>query len=205
MTTLLKIDASARHKGSHSREVAEHFTQQWQAAHPQGEVIVRDLVDTPLPHISEQTIGGFFSPEPTSEQLTATALSDELIGEIMAADVIVISAPMYNFSLPSSLKAWIDQVARIGKTFSFDPEAGFGGLVADKQVYLVTATGAVFSEPGMSDMDHMTGYLKFILGFLGMSVTQHWSIEGASMSEDILNTCKQTARTDINQLWSTTA
>ncbi|NRF27511.1 NAD(P)H-dependent oxidoreductase [Vibrio coralliilyticus] len=202
MTTLLKIDASARSQNSHSRALAQNIVEQWQAAHPNGRIIDRDLATQPLPHISEQTIEGFFGGVLTDAQKEATQLSDTLISEIFESDVIVISTPMYNFTVPSSLKAWIDQVSRVGKTFSFDPEEGFQGLVKDKQVFVVTAAGAVFSGTDIEKMDFMSDYLSAMLAFLGMPITKHWRLEGSSVDQDLIETSKQSAKEEISKLWS---
>ena len=203
MPTLLMIQASARSQGSHSREVAEHLITRWKTAHPNGTVIERDLAKQPIPHISEDTITGFFTPEDalTDTLKAANALSDQLIAEIDAADTVVISTPMYNFNVPSALKAWIDQVSRVNKTFSYDPEQGFAGLIQGKKVYVIAATGAVFSDPALADMDFLHGYLNAMLGFLGMPIDEYWLVEGASADPDTLINSKQAAVNHINQLW----
>lgn len=124
MTRILRIDSSARpvSGGSRSRELADSIVARLRSKNPGAELVTRDLVATPLPHISNETITGFYTPP---EQLTADlnnalALSNTLISELRSADAVVISAPVYNFSIPSALKAWIDQITRINETFAYE-------------------------------------------------------------------------------------
>lgn len=139
-------------------------------ARPADRFVLRDLANTPLPHISAETITGYYTP---ADQLTpalraATALSDTLIEELQSADVLVLSAPIYNFSVPSSLKAWIDHISRVGKTFAYDGKS-FTGLLKAKRVYLLIAYGAGGYGPdgGLAALDHITPYLKQLFAFLG--------------------------------------
>ena len=200
MSRLLRIDASAREQGSHSREIADYFQNQWLMRHPDDEVVLRDLVRDPLPHIQEATITGFYTPETEldTKLLDATRLSDQLIGELMASDILLISTPMYNFSIPSSLKAWIDQVVRMGRTFVFYPEKGFQGLVRDKQVIIVTTSGAVFSNETMSAMNFLEPYLRTLLSFLGMTKIDFLAIEGTTMDDATIRRSKELAREKID-------
>ncbi|MBZ0090632.1 MAG: NAD(P)H-dependent oxidoreductase [Sulfuricellaceae bacterium] len=203
MSRLLRIDASSRTSGSYSREMADFFQQAWFKAHPGDEIVVRDLAAYPLPHIAEQTIAGFYTPgEQHDDALkAATALSDELIKELLAADVLIISAPMYNFSLPSALKAYIDQIVRINHTFAIDPEKGFQGLVSGKRAYIFTAYGAVFSNEAMAAYDFFTPYLKFLLGFLGITASEFFPVEGTTLDEAALVHSKNTAKKRIEALF----
>lgn len=203
MPSLLRIDASSRLEGSHSRDMGDQFVQQWTSSHPGAEVITRDLIATPIPHVSEATIMGFFSPP---EQLddagkVATALSDELIGELKAAETILITTPMYNFSLPSSLKAWIDHVSRINHTFSFSPEEGFAGLIENKDVYVITSCGAVFAG-GLQAMDFLSTYLKAMLEFLGLTNPTFLPIEGTSGDDETLARTQAACVNAIKNFWS---
>lgn len=205
MPTLLRIDASSRLVESHTRRLADQFVARWLEAHPCGEVVVRDLVQDPVPPIHADTITGFYTPRAEhSETLRReTAVSDQLIGELCSADELLIDTPMYNFTVPSALKAWIDQVVRIGETFSFSSEAGFKGLVDGKTVYVITATGAEFSSPAMQPMDFLTPYLKMLLGFLGMTEVTFLALEGTTTDEARFSHSQQAAAQTIEQLWST--
>jgi len=204
MKTLLRIDASSRVDGSHSRKIGNLCVEQWLKTYPDAKVQIRDLSKDQIPHIQENTIGGFFTSkeEHTTELKTATELSDTLISELKAADAILINTPMYNFSIPSALKAWIDQISRIGETFSYSPEEGFAGLLENKKAYVVTSTGAVFDNDEMKTMDFMTPYLRSILTFLGISDIQFLTIEGSSGDEIALEKSTQAAINHINHLWS---
>lgn len=180
MTTLLRIDSSSRHDGSWSRRFGDEL-----AAHlAPTRTITRDLADAPVPHIALSTIGAFFSDAAThgvAEQ-QATRLSDALIAEIEAADDILITVPMYNFGVPSALKAWIDQIVRIGRTFSFDGQT-FGGLVKGKRAFVVIAYGAAGYAGDFKPADFVAPYLTFVLNFVGITDVTVIAIEGINMGQ----------------------
>lgn len=188
MATLLRIDASARRDASVSREVADAFEARWRSEYPGGEVLRRDLAEEPVEHIREKTIQGFYTPK---EQFTldleaATALSDRLIAELMRADTLLISTPIYNFTVPSSLKAWIDQVTRIGVTFGFNPEQGLYGLVEGKNAVVIAALGLPYANTPLQEKDHLRTYLEMWLSFLGIRDVEVIAVEGTSVGEDVL-------------------
>ncbi len=200
---LLRIDTSTRIQDSHSRKVAQEFQEQWQSKNPTGTVIKRDLAQNPVPHLSDLTIQGFYTPEEakTSEIKQALLLSDELIAEIKAADTVVISLPMYNFGIPSSLKAYIDHVSRVNQTFEITEQGEFKPLISTvKRLVLITSAGAVFSSPQMQPMDYMTPYLKTIFGFLGISNIDVLTIEGSSMDQTVFEASKQKASSRIMEI-----
>jgi FMN-dependent NADH-azoreductase len=178
MTTLLRIDSSSRHDGSWSRRLGDDLVAHLAPAR----TIARDLAETPLPHIGLATVGAFFS-DPAAygpAERRATSLSDELIAEIEAADDILITAPMYNFGVPSALKAWIDQIVRIGRTFSFDGQA-FGGLLKGKRAFLVVAYGAEGYAADARAADFVAPYLAFVLNFIGVADVVVIPVEGVNM------------------------
>jgi FMN-dependent NADH-azoreductase len=184
---LLRIDASSRSEASMSRTLGDAFVQQWQAVHPQGRITLRDVVAQPLPHVSNATIGGFFTP---AEQLTpalkeATALSDALIAEIKAASDVLITVPMYNFGIPSALKAWIDQIVRIHHTFAFDGTS-FTGLIQGKTAHVAVAYGAsgYVNGGGFAAANFVEPYLRFLLGFVGFSTIHFYAVESTSTNAD---------------------
>lgn len=197
MKTLLKINSSILSSGNANR-LTEAFAARWLAAHPKGRVVERDLTRNPIPHLNETTLVGFATPEAerTPEQATAVAQSDQLIAELQAADVIVIGVPMYNFGIPSPLKAWIDHVARAGITFKYTT-SGPVGLVQGKQVYVLAARGGVYAG---GDMDVQSRYLKTILGFLGMANVEFVYAEGLAMGEDAKHKAEQSALDRIQAL-----
>ena len=165
--TVLRIDSSARHEGSVSRQLADRVIERLGP----DRVIVRDLAETPLPQVTGTWITAARStpPDERSEaQLEETAQSDALIEEMRAADVLVIGLPMYNFMVPASLKAWIDLVARAGLTFRYTAE-GPEGLMEGKRAILAVASGGTeVGSPG----DFATPYMRHVLGFLGIEDVQ---------------------------------
>jgi len=162
MTNILRIDSSARIEGSVSRDLAAKVIARFGDA----TVTTRDLAGG-LPLINEAWVGANFTPAETrtDAQKETLALSDTLIGEVKAADVLVIGVPVYNFGVPAVLKAWVDLIARAGVTFRYT-EAGPEGLLTGKRAVLVMASGGV--EAG-SAYDHATTFLKTVLGFVGIT------------------------------------
>ncbi len=181
-STLLYINSSARGEGSVSNRLAGEFVRRWQAAHPQGRVVERDLGAEPLPHLDEALLGALFTPAEnrSAAQAALVARSDALVDELFAADTLVITAPMYNFAIPSTLKAWIDHIARAGRTFRYT-ESGPVGLVRDRQVYVFTAAGGLH-EGG--PMDFVEPYLRGMLGFIGLSDVQFVRTEGLALDAE---------------------
>ena len=164
-TNILRIDASARTSGSVSRDLTARIIDRFEA-NGETKVVNRDLA-TPLPLLTEEWIGANFTPaaDRTSEQADTLALSDTLISEIQAADVLVIGLPIYNFGVPAALKAWVDLVARAGVTFKYS-ETGPVGLLTGKRAIVAVASGG--TEMG-SDIDFASGYIRHVLGFIGIS------------------------------------
>ncbi|MEV6104474.1 NAD(P)H-dependent oxidoreductase [Streptomyces sp. NPDC051940] len=168
MATLLHLDSSAIPEGSASREVTAAFRAEWQAAHPGGAVIYRDLAADPVPHLDAHGITAAFVPaeHQTEEQRRALALRHTLAEELESADAVLIGTPMYNFTIPSSLKAWLDQAIIVGRT------GGEEGTVAGKPVTVVAARGGSYA-PGTprQDYEFVTNYLEKVLtGMMGLRV-----------------------------------
>jgi FMN-dependent NADH-azoreductase len=187
---LLRIDASSRLSGSHSRDLADAFEHAWRARGTDHEVVRRDLVASPVPQIEQTTIAGFYTPpdQMTPELRSATALSDELIGEVLAADELLIATPMYNFTVPSALKAWIDQIVRVGNTFAFDG-VNFKGLVKARRAVVISAYGAggYLNGGAFAAADFCGPYLKFLLNFLGITAVDQISVEATVGDADALS------------------
>jgi FMN-dependent NADH-azoreductase len=167
---LLRIDSSAR-QNSVSRQLTAQFVESWQRQHPDGEVIERNLASTTLPHITDEWVQAIHTdPEkltPAQQQVLAT--SNVLIEELRQADVIVIGAPMYNFTIPATLKAWIDQVVRFGQTVQW-ADSGPKGLLNGKKVYVVTSRGGAFRPGSPTErFDYQEPYLRHILAFIGLT------------------------------------
>ena len=195
MTTLLRIDASTRIEDSHSRALADEVEAAWFKAHPNGDVVVRDLAQQPVALLTNDTINGYYTPpaELTDELRQATALSDDLIAELKSADALLISTPMYNFSVPAVLKAWIDQVVRINHTFSYDPDNGFAGLISNKNAYITTAIGAQFTGTPFEAYDFLRPYMQSLLGFLGFEQVEMFSVESTTTDEQQMRSNRQEA------------
>jgi FMN-dependent NADH-azoreductase len=185
MATLLYINSSVRNEGSISRQVTGEFISKWKAARPGDNVVERDLAAQPLPHLNEEMLGAFFTPaeQRSAAQAQAARLSDDAVAELVSADIIVIGAPMYNFSVSSGLKAWIDHVARAGLTFKYT-ESGPVGLLQGKKVYVFTSRGGVYSQGPAKSMDFHETYLRGVLGFLGLTDVSFIHTEGLAMGEE---------------------
>lgn len=167
---LLRIDSSAR-RNSISRQLTKEFVETWKKENPDGEVIERDLTKTNLPHITDEWMLAAHSDQTalTPAQRETLALSDELIDELVAADVIVIGAPMHNLTVSAALKAWIDQIVRAGRTVLWSA-SGTQGVLKGKKVVVLTSRGGSF-RPGTptAQYDHQEPYLRHILAFIGLA------------------------------------
>ena len=184
MTYLLRIDSSARHVGSHSRGLADYFEAAWRARNPGADVVRRDLAENPIPHINAETIAGFYTSEEqhNAASRAAVQLSDALIAEMLAADAILISVPIYNFSVPSALKAYFDQIVRVGRTFGYDPARGLFGTVPNRPVYVAATYGASgYTSGALRAFDYLEPYLRSLFGFLGLVDLTFFTVEGTSI------------------------
>ena len=177
---ILYVTSSSRGSESYSNRVAQNVLDELLARTPGATVITRDLAREPLPHITDDLVTATRSPTgpQTDAQRALLAQSDALVDELLAADVVVIGAPMINFTIPTNLKAWIDYVARPGRTFSYS-EKGPKGLVTGKNVIIVAARGGVYSRAGNA-LDFQLPYLKSVLAFLGMTDVEVLEVEGTA-------------------------
>ncbi|NTS30595.1 FMN-dependent NADH-azoreductase [Phyllobacterium sp. YR620] len=185
MSSILLVTSSPRGAASHSTRVATELAQKLQAKTPGSAIVKRDLASQPLPHIDADYSSGIYTPvESRSErQQSVVGVSDAIVDELFAADSIVIATGLINFNISSTLKAWVDHIARAGKTFSYGAE-GPKGLVTGKKVYIVIASGGVYSSGPAAAFDHAVPYLKTALGFLGMTDVEVIRIEGVAMGPD---------------------
>lgn len=183
MATLLRIDSSPLGSdASFSRQLTAEFVQEWQRRHPDGNVLTRDLATAKLAPVSAEWIGAAYTPEGslTARQRQVLASSDELIAELKAADGYVIGIPMHNFSVPSVLKLWIDQVVRVGKTFVYENGAPVG-LLANKKATFITASGGVYEQGSpASAMNFVEPYLRSVFGFIGVTDTRFVNAGGTA-------------------------
>jgi len=168
MPNLLAVHASPRFEGSISRTLTTSFVDHWQTSHVGGTVVVRDLIATPPPFVDLAWMGGAYTPPEThSPEVAATIkVSNDLVAELQAADHIVIGTPMFNFSIPAVLKAWIDQIVRVGVTVSTDNV----GLLTGKKATIILATGGDFS-PGspIEAYNQASGYLRQLFAWIGIT------------------------------------
>jgi FMN-dependent NADH-azoreductase len=172
MTHILHIDSSARGDRSISRTLANEFISNWQAAHPNDTITYRDIGHHPVPFVTEAWIAGAYSPpeQHSPESATAMQISNELVDEFLAADRHVFSVPMYNFSIPATFKAYIDQIVRVGRTFSVNPDSSYKGLVDGKKVLIITSRGGSYpKDTPYYAYDMQEPYLRLIFGFMGIT------------------------------------
>ncbi|MFN6541054.1 MAG: FMN-dependent NADH-azoreductase [Nostoc sp. EkiNYC01] len=172
MANILHIDSSPRGERSHSRELSKEFISAWRAAHPEDAIAYRDLGRHPVPHVNEAWIAAAYSPPETHtpELAQAIGISDELIDEFLAADRYVFGVPMYNLNVPSTFKAYIDQIVRVNRTFAIDAQGGYKGLVEGKKAVIITARGGDFSATSpFAAYDFQEPYLRAIFGFIGLT------------------------------------
>ena len=183
MSTLLHIDSSPLGDASISRNLSSEFVQRWRQAHPQGEVITRDLTATQFPGIDAQWISAVYTPPDsrTPVQRELLALSDTLISELERADEWVLGVPMHNFSVATLLKMWLDQVVRAGKTFSYINGSPVG-LLKNKKAHFIIASGGVY-DPGSpaASFDFVQPYLEAIFGFMGVTDISFHRAGGAAL------------------------
>lgn len=183
MTTILRIDASARSERSLTRRLADAFVASWRQRLPDTQVIVRDVGRTPPPPVSEEWIAAAFAGENrTPEQRALLTLSDELIEEVETADLIVMSVPMYNYGMPAALKAWFDQVVRVDRTFSFDLSRGdqpLEPILSGKTLVVLTSCGEFgFETGGINEhASHLLPHIRTCAKYLGTEMLEHVGIE----------------------------
>ncbi len=175
MTTILRIDVSARTNRSLTRGLSQRFIDEWQKQRPSDQIVQRDIGLEPPPAVSEDWIGAAFTPEKerSKDQQATLHLSDTLIDEVINADVILLAVPMYNYGMPSALKAWFDQVIRVNKTFTFDLARGdepLKTILSGKQLVVLSSRGEFGFEPGgvREHRNHLDPHIRTCSKFLGI-------------------------------------
>ena len=198
-TTILHIDSSALGDRSVSRKLTAKVLSELKSAHPHATVVARDLAANPLPHLDGLAIGAFFTPPDQRPPVLAQAikLSDDAVDELLKADIIVLGAPMYNFGIPSSLKAWIDHIVRAGRTFKVGPAGPQSLLPPGKKVIIVSSRGQVYTEGPYTALDHQESYLKAILGFIGLHDVSFVRAEGMATGEAASQQALKKAETQL--------
>lgn len=200
---LLHIDSSVLGDFSASRELTRAVTGALKAALPQAKIRYRDLAAAPPAHVSGTLLGALRSQQAASAELQPEVkLTDELLSEFLAADVVVLGAPMYNFSIPSTLKAWIDRVAQAGKTFRYTAN-GPEGLAGGKKVVIVSSRGGNYAgTPIEAAMDHQEAYLRAVFGFFGITDLEVLRAEGLNLGEEARKAALAGAHAQVPQIVS---
>ena len=198
MKTLLQLNSSIFSSGGQSTQLTDQFVSAWHIKEPETQIIVRDIANDPIPHLDAQRVLAFFAqPETrTPEQQAYVAESDKLIDEIKHARIIVIGLPMYNFGIPSTLKAYFDQIARAGVTFRYT-ENGPEGLLTGKKAYIFATRGGLYAG---TPLDSQTDYVRNFLGFLGITDVEFIYAEGLNTNETAKEAALDQARLRISQL-----
>jgi FMN-dependent NADH-azoreductase len=207
MAHLLHIDSSPRGERSHSRRLSREFVEAWKQTHPTDTVTYRDVGRQPVPHVDEAWIAAAYTPEEerTPELWEAIGESDRLIDELIAADIVVVGVPMYNFSVPSTFKAYIDQIVRVGRTFDVDPENAadpYKPLLHGKKMFVITARGSSGFGPGdrYGHMNHQDPYLRVAFGFIGITDITFIPVENDEHSSESLAASIAAAKAQVAQL-----
>ena len=198
MSKVLVIESSIF--GEHAKSLA--LTKEFLARFPHSSRVERRLTSASMPHLDGETVAALATPEAerNEQQKARAALADELIAELEAADTIVLAVPMYNFSIPSTLKAWLDHVVRAGRTFRYTA-AGPEGLLKGKKVFVLTARGGRYSDGGPARaFDFQEPYLRSILGFIGLDDVTFVHFEGIAMGPDGAAKGFERARAAISEI-----
>lgn len=200
MSSILLLTSSPRAE-SLSTPIAVDLAEKLKGQKPGSVVVRRDLAANPLPHIDDLFTGAIRKPAEarTAEEIAAIKTSDELVAELFAADTIVISTGLINFNIYSSLKTWIDNVARAGVTFKYT-ESGPVGLVTGKKVYVVLASGGVYSQGPAVPLNHAVPYLKSVLGFLGITDIETIYVEGLAFGPEAAEKAIGAAKSRVEEI-----
>jgi FMN-dependent NADH-azoreductase len=200
MSTLLQINASILGEQGQSSQLAARFVAAWKERNPGGQVVQRDLAAEPVPHLSAARFAAFNTPlgQRDAAQSVVAEYSEALIEEIRRADVLVLGLPMYNFGIPSQLKAYFDHIARAGLTFSYTA-AGPVGLLQGKRAYVFAARGGLYAG---TTLDTQTQYVRDFLRFLGISEVEFVYAEGLAIGADSRESSLSGARAQIDRLFA---
>jgi len=197
MTNILVIRSSAMGANSVTNKLIDQYLTDYRAAHPDARIVERNLDTDPVAHIHANTLAGIGRPAPETEAAIPTrALSDALIAELAAADLLVIGAPMYNFGMPTVLKSWFDHVLRAGATFNYTPN-GPDGLMTGKRALVITARGGIYSEGPSAANDFVVPHLRTLLGFIGISDVDVVYAEGLAYGSEAADKAVANAQEQI--------
>lgn len=207
MTTILHIDSSARLGRSHTRRLSARFIEAWLARRPHDTVIRRDVGLEPPPPVTEAWIAAAFTkPERRTPEMRATlAVSDALVDELERADLIVAGVPMYNFGLPAQMKAWVDNIVRVGRTFGFDrsrPGEPYWPLLSGKRLVTLGARGDWGYQPGerLAGLNHVEPHLQTVFRYLGVTDAVAIAAEYDEFADERIQQSLQAAEAEIDRL-----
>lgn len=208
MTHLLHLDASPRGERSHSRRLTRSFVERWKKAHPNDFVSYRDIGRNPIPHVSEAWIAAAFTPveQRTPDMHSALHISDELVDEFLSADIYVMGVPMYNWTVSSGFKAYIDNIVRINRTWAYipeeNPEFPYKPLVHSKKMFVISARGDGGFLPGgrNAQRDFLTPYVREAFGMLGVTDIEFVTVENDEYGGKRLADSVSAAQAQIDQL-----
>jgi len=197
MSNILVINSSAAGKDSVSRVLVADAVTKLLGTNPAARITHRDLGENPPPHLVSQTLNGVRGTAATDQEFAARRLSDELIAELKAADTVVIGAPMYNFSVPTTLRAWFDHVLRAGVTFKY-VDGAVHGLLAGKRVIVIESRGGLYSEGPAQAIDFQEPYLRHLLGFVGITDVTFVRAEKIGYGPEARTAALESAKTQIS-------
>ena len=185
MPTILNVQSSPNLTASASRAVSKSFVDAYLASHPGTQVVDVDLATNPPAHIGPDHMLAFFAPPAAHgpESVAALAVSDQYVAQLMAADVLVLGSPMHNFGIASTMKSWVDNILRAGKTFTYT-ENGPVGLLSGKKVVIVVGSGGVYSDGVMKAVEHCGNYLRDVISFIGLTDITILRAEGLAMGPE---------------------
>ncbi|QHB32575.1 FMN-dependent NADH-azoreductase [Yersinia canariae] len=200
MSKVLVLKSSILATYSQSNQLADFFVEQWKATHAGDEITVRDLAAQPIPVLDGELVGALRPSDAalTPRQQEALALSDELIAELQANDVIVMAAPMYNFNIPTQLKNYFDLIARAGVTFRYT-EKGPEGLITGKRAIILTSRGGIHKD---TPTDLVVPYLRLFLGFIGITDVEFVFAEGIAYGPEVATKAQADAKELLTQVVS---
>lgn len=198
---ILHIDSAITGNNSITRELTADILASLQQTHPEAKVDYLDLAVNAPSHLSAQSLGFRTGQEAATEiERKENAISEALVTQFLAADVIIVGAPFYNFTIPTQLKAWLDRIAQAGRTFKYTA-TGPVGLAGDKKVIIASARGGAYSSSAAGQaMEHQESYLKVIFGFMGVTDVSIVRAEGVSMGPEAKAVAMQGAKAEIEQL-----
>ena len=202
MTVLLRIDCSITQNDSVSRRLTDHFVEHWRQRHPNTKIEILDLADEALPHFGCDNLQGISTPpdQQTAAMHSANALSDRLISQVERADIVVIGCPMYNFTVPTQLKTWLDYITRVGRTFNYTGPNQAEGLLGGRKVLILETRGGDYSAPPSDTWDFQEPLLRHWFRFLGLTEVHCVRAEGLKIDPALVPAILERAEDQVMQV-----